>query len=63
MSSGRDEYLSRIGNGKPVAGELSVEQVLELWRQSGGHVLRFTRLVESFHGVIHKEKHTWAASK
>lgn len=61
MTSGRDEYLSKVGNSKPTAGELSEEQVLELWRQAGGHVIRFTRLVESFHGVIHKEKYTWGA--
>ena len=59
MTSGRDEYLANVGNRKPEAGELSVDQVLELWRASGGHVIRFTRLVESFHGVIHKEKRTW----
>lgn len=30
---------------------LNEDQILELWRQSGGHTIRFARLLESFHGI------------
>jgi len=29
---------------------MSDEQIMVLWRQSGGHAIRFARLIEYFHG-------------
>lgn len=35
---------------------LNDEQILALWKESGGHVIRFVRLIESFHGIQDTEK-------
>lgn len=35
---------------------LNDEQILALWKESGGHAIRFARLLESFHGIGKPEK-------
>ena len=29
----------------------SDDQILAMWRASGGHVIRFARMLESYHGI------------
>lgn len=29
----------------------SVDQILAMWKASEGHVVRFARMLESFHGI------------
>lgn len=31
---------------------LNTDQILEMWRASAGHVIRFARMLESFHGIM-----------
>lgn len=33
---------------------LNGDQVLQLWRQSNGHAMRFAALIESWHGMLPK---------
>lgn len=33
---------------------LNGDQVLQLWRQSNGHAMRFAALIESWHGLLPK---------
>lgn len=30
---------------------LNDDQILALWKESGGHAIKFARLIESFHGI------------
>jgi hypothetical protein len=35
-----------------VSTPLNGDQVLQLWRQSNGHAMRFAALIESWHGLL-----------
>lgn len=45
----RNERLEE--EAKLKCNPMNGDQVLRLWRESNGHVLRFAALLESFHGI------------
>lgn len=47
-------YDDRVDKGVGVdvfQNAASEDQILAMWRASGGHAIRFARMLESYHGI------------